>query len=85
MSCLLAIWLRSEGIQQKKRRTVSFVMCSSFTPIILIPKIFRMLLWKKTSSILNKDYRIAQISHLHNSRLSGIAQKIRYLLRVPTA
>ena len=84
-SCLLAIWLRSEGIPQKKRRTVSFLMCSSFTRFILIPKIFRRLLWKKTSIFLNRDSRIAHLSHPHNRSLSGIAQKIRYLLRVSTA
>ena len=85
LSCLLAIRFRIEGIPQKKRRTVLFVVCSSFTRIILIPKIFRMLLWKKTSSFLNRDSRIAQLLHPHNSRLRGIAQKIRYLLCVSTA
>ena len=84
-SFILAIWLQSKGIPQKKRRTDSFLMCSSFTCVILIPKTFRLLLWKKTSSVLNRDSRIAHLSHPHNRRLSGIAQNIRYLLRVTTA
>ena len=84
-SCLLAIWLRSERILQKKRRTVSFFMCSSFTHVILIPNIFRMIIWKKTSSFLIKESLIAHLLHPHNRRLSGIAQKIRYFLRVSTA
>ena len=79
-SCRFAIWCRIDGMWQKRIRMESFVMCSSMTCVNGIPSILRILRWKNTSNFFSNVSRNAQLSHPHSARLTGMAQKIRYLL-----
>ena len=56
-----------------------FLILSSFTSAILIPKILLTLLCMNTSSLDRRDVRRSQRSLPHRRRLHGIAMKIRYL------
>ena len=55
---------------------LSFVILSSFTCMIPILSILRMLLCQKTSSLVMWERRSAHDSHPQSSRFPGIAMKI---------
>ena len=70
------------GISKYFHLNVSFVMCWSFTSVILMPTMRRMLQCRNTSIFFRRDVRSAHISHTHSNRLIGMAIKISYLLRL---
>ena len=78
--CRVAICFLMLVISKNFLLTVSFVMCWSFTSVILIPNTRRMLRYKNISSFFNRDVRSSQISYPYINILMGIAKKIRYLL-----
>ena len=57
----------------------SFVIWSSITSVVVIPRIFLIARCQKTFSLSIWDCRNAHVSHPHNSRLAGIARKICFL------
>ena len=59
--------------------TSAFLILSSFTYVIIIPKILLTLLCRNNSSLDRRDVRRAQISLPQRRRLHGIAIKTRYL------
>ena len=64
--------------------TVSFVMCWYFTLDILMHNMRQMLQCRNISRLFRRDIRSAESSHPHSNRLTGMARKIRYLLRLTT-
>ena len=80
--CRMAIWLLMSGMLKSIFLIVLFVIFSSFTCRILIPRILLMLRCRKTSSLLRWLSRSAQDSHPQSSRFTGMARKIRCLARV---
>ena len=80
VSCHVAIFSSMLSISKYFLLTVSFVMRQSFTQVILMHSMRRMLWCRNTSSFSMRDFRSAQLLHPHSSRLIGMAREIRYLL-----
>ena len=59
--------------------TSAFLILSSFTSVIVIPKILLTLLCRNTSSLERRNLRRAQLSLPQRRIFLGIAAKIRYL------
>ena len=85
VSCLFAIWFWTEGMWQKRTRKELFVMSLSITLVMVMLSILWMLWWKKAWSFCKRVSRSATFSYPHNNMFTGMAQKIKYLLRVLTA
>ena len=63
---------------------LEFLMCSSWTWVIVMPSILLMDRWRNTSRVSRSDSRSAHVSHPWRSRLSGIALKMLTLVRKST-
>ena len=59
--------------------TSAFLILSSFTSVIVIPKILLTLMCRNISSFERRDVRRAQLSLPQRRRLHCISAKIRYL------
>ena len=80
----VAICFLMLGISKNFLLTVSFVMCWSFTSVIIIPDMRRMLRCRNISRFFSRDVQSSQISHPHSKRLMGMVIKISYLLKLST-
>ena len=79
VSFCLASWCRIVGVLKNRFRTDSFVILSSTTIVVVILSTFLLFLWRNISNFFSVALRIAQLSHLHSSKLQVIAQTIRCL------
>ena len=82
--CCVAICFLMLGISNSFRLTVSFVMCWSFTSVIIIPDMRRMLRCRNISRFFSRNVQSSQILHPHSNRLMGMVIKISYLLQLST-
>ena len=82
--CCIAICFSTLGISNNFFLIVSFVVCWSFTSVVLTRNMRRILRFKNTSILFSRDIQSAQLSHTHSNRLMGMARNIRYLLQLLT-
>ena len=82
--CCIAICFLTLGISNSFFLIVLFVMCWSFTSVILTRNMRCILRCKNTSILFSRDIQSVQLSHTHSNILMGMARKIRYLLQLLT-
>ena len=84
VSCFVALCLSMLVVLNNFFLAVLFVVCCSFTSVILIPSMNLIMQCRKTSSLLRRDVRSAHLSHPHLSRLVGMARNMSYLMWLST-